>query len=166
MAAPFPQQALTELLSQLIFPDIPIERIRFLEREALKFPHLLSSPQMHYESRTELLNRSARQAVAYKHFVAKYSVKGRELVIPLEMFAAHSMVGVQAYFSIATFALQASEAQKAKYLAKIESYEINLAYAQTELGHGSNVRGIETTVTYEPSFEGFVVHSPTVAATK
>ena len=43
-----------------------------------------------------------------------------------------------------SFKLQSSEAQKSEWLAKIESLEIIGCYAQTELGHGSNVRGIET----------------------
>lgn len=39
-------------------------------------------------------------------------------------------------------------------------------YAQTEMGHGSNVRGLETTATYDPDTQEFVVHSPTLSATK
>lgn len=39
-------------------------------------------------------------------------------------------------------------------------------YAQTELGHGSNVAGIETTATLDQSTDEFVIHSPTVTSTK
>lgn len=39
-------------------------------------------------------------------------------------------------------------------------------YAQTELGHGSNVAGIETTATYDPSSDQIVIHSPTTSSTK
>lgn len=39
-------------------------------------------------------------------------------------------------------------------------------YAQTELGHGTFIRGLETTATYDPSTKEFVVHSPTVTAYK
>jgi acyl-CoA oxidase len=39
-------------------------------------------------------------------------------------------------------------------------------YAQTELGHGTNLSKLETTATYDPKTEEFVLNSPTVTAAK
>ncbi|MBA0859225.1 hypothetical protein Goshw_004587, partial [Gossypium schwendimanii] len=39
-------------------------------------------------------------------------------------------------------------------------------YAQTELGHGSNVQGLETTATFDPETDEFVIHSPTLTSSK
>ena len=39
-------------------------------------------------------------------------------------------------------------------------------YAQTELGHGSNVQGLETTATLDKSSDEFVIHTPNIKATK
>jgi hypothetical protein len=37
-------------------------------------------------------------------------------------------------------------------------------YAQTELGHGTFLRGLETTATYDASTQEFIIHSPTLTA--
>jgi len=39
-------------------------------------------------------------------------------------------------------------------------------YAQTELGHGSNVRGLNTTAHYDKATQEFVLHSPSLQAIK
>jgi acyl-CoA oxidase len=39
-------------------------------------------------------------------------------------------------------------------------------YAQTELGHGSNIAGLETTATLDLQTDEWVIHSPTVTSTK
>jgi len=60
----------------------------------------------------------------------------------------------------------ASEEQKAKWMPGIRRAEIMGCYAQTELGHGSDVASLETTATFDKETDEFVVHSPTVSSTK
>ncbi|PYH82453.1 acyl-CoA oxidase [Aspergillus uvarum CBS 121591] len=65
-----------------------------------------------------------------------------------------------------TINLQGTTEQKRYWLPLIDRMEINGCYAQTELGHGSHVRGIETTATFDSAAGEFVLNSPTVTATK
>ncbi|CAN0031697.1 unnamed protein product, partial [Choristocarpus tenellus] len=50
---------------------------------------------------------------------------------------------------IPTLQYQTSPEQRANWLPLATSFQILGAYVQTELGHGSNVRGIETTATFD-----------------
>jgi len=52
------------------------------------------------------------------------------------------------------------------YLAKVGSLELPGCFAMTELGHGSNVKDIETTATFDAATGEFVIHTPTESARK
>ena len=39
-------------------------------------------------------------------------------------------------------------------------------YAQTEIGHGSDIAGLETTATFDEKTDEFVIHTPSISATK
>jgi acyl-CoA oxidase len=61
---------------------------------------------------------------------------------------------------------QGSDEQKQYWWPKIASWKILGAYAQTEMGHGSNVRGLECQAKYDVKNEEFVIHSPFLTASK
>lgn len=67
---------------------------------------------------------------------------------------------------ITTLTGQCSEAQKRAWLQKAYKFEIIGGYAQTELGHGSNVRGLQTTARYDAATQEFVVDTPTLQSMK
>lgn len=56
--------------------------------------------------------------------------------------------------------------QQAEWIPRAAKCEILGTYAQTELGHGTYVRGIETTATYDPSTKEFLLNSPTITSYK
>lgn len=61
---------------------------------------------------------------------------------------------------------QGTEEQLQKWLPLAYKMQIIGCYAQTELGHGSNVQGLETTATFDPQTDEFIIHSPTLTSSK
>ncbi|KAL8461163.1 hypothetical protein ACS0TY_032587 [Phlomoides rotata] len=53
-----------------------------------------------------------------------------------------------------------------KWLSATENYLIKACFSMTELGHGSNVRGIETITTYDANSGEFTVNTPSESAQK
>uniref|UniRef100_A0A8R1I2G8 Acyl-coenzyme A oxidase n=1 Tax=Caenorhabditis japonica TaxID=281687 RepID=A0A8R1I2G8_CAEJA len=61
---------------------------------------------------------------------------------------------------------QASDEQQEKWLSRALRREIIGTYAQTELGHGTNLRKLETIATYDVDTQEFVLHTPQITALK
>ncbi|XP_053613248.1 probable peroxisomal acyl-coenzyme A oxidase 1 [Plodia interpunctella] len=67
---------------------------------------------------------------------------------------------------IPTLLGQATVEQQAYWIGRAFNLDIIGTYAQTELGHGTFIRGLETTATYDPNTKEFVLHSPTLTSYK
>ncbi len=67
---------------------------------------------------------------------------------------------------IPTLQSQGTPEQQAYWLDLALNLKIIGTYAQTELGHGTYVRGLETVAVYDPQHQQFVIHSPTLTSTK
>ena len=59
-----------------------------------------------------------------------------------------------------------TDEQRAIWVPKAKKLQIIGCYAQTEMGHGTNVAGLETTATFDKSTNEFVIHTPSISAIK
>ncbi len=53
-----------------------------------------------------------------------------------------------------------------RYLAAVGNLQLLGGFGMTESGHGSNVRGLETTATFDAATDEFIIHTPTESARK
>jgi acyl-CoA oxidase len=70
--------------------------------------------------------------------------------------------------SMCLYALEtmADEEQKRQFLPLAQSYRIMTTYAQTELGHGTDLRQLETEAVFDRTTDSFVLNTPTLTSTK
>ncbi|KAE9532033.1 hypothetical protein AGLY_010235 [Aphis glycines] len=61
---------------------------------------------------------------------------------------------------------QGTPEQQEEWVERAFNNSILGTYAQTELGHGTFIRGLETTCTYDPENEEFILNSPTLTSYK
>jgi acyl-CoA oxidase len=60
----------------------------------------------------------------------------------------------------------ADDEQMEWWFQKAVNREFVGTYAQTEIGHGTNLKKLETTAVYDPKSQEFVLNTPTITATK
>ena len=62
--------------------------------------------------------------------------------------------------------LSGSEEQKKEWIPRIQTGELIIAYAQTELAHGSDVQNLQTTAVYNETDETFTINTGSINAYK
>ncbi|XP_075166874.1 acyl-coenzyme A oxidase 1-like [Haematobia irritans] len=75
-------------------------------------------------------------------------------------FTVHLSISVDAIRNLGT------DEQFEKFGKPAENFEIMVAYAQTELGHGTFLRGLETRADFDPKTDEFILNTPTLTAYK
>ncbi|KAJ8788081.1 hypothetical protein J1605_022642 [Eschrichtius robustus] len=94
-----------------------------------------------------------------------WSEDSRELYYANRSLSGDLGLALQFVFQKALRSL-GSEEQIAKWDPLCNKLQILATYAQTELGHGTYLQGLETEATYDAATQEFVVHSPTLTAIK
>jgi acyl-CoA oxidase len=82
-----------------------------------------------------------------------------------DMFETNG-IGIHFFMFLTFLKGNGTKEQHAKWLELAQEGKFMGCYAQTELGHGSNLRGIETTATFDKQTDEFIIHSPTLTSLK
>lgn len=90
-------------------------------------------------------------------------------LIEFQWFYIHrGQISLLLHLTMFTHSMKAfcNEEQLKKWMPKIENCDIFGSYAQTEIGHGSDIQNLKTTATYDKEKQEFVLHTPSLDATK
>ncbi len=93
------------------------------------------------------------------YFAIMETLSYHELSMVIKFGVQFGLWGMSVYFL-------GTEKHHKKYLKDIGTLELPGCFAMTETGHGSNVKGIETTATYDHATRSIVVNTPNELAKK
>jgi acyl-CoA oxidase len=93
------------------------------------------------------------------YFAIMETLSYHDLSLVVKFGVQFGLFGMSVYFL-------GTEKHHKKYLKDIGTLSLPGCFAMTETGHGSNVRGIETTATYDHTSKTFTIHTPNIIAQK
>ncbi|PWY96177.1 fatty-acyl coenzyme A oxidase [Aspergillus sclerotioniger CBS 115572] len=132
----------------------------------LQAEEVFDKSQNHTLGRTERIQRSLAKGKRLQQLSVQHNWSQEEYHAANELLAEPTPYGLHATMFLVTLREQGTPEQHKLFLERAQNYQILGCYAQTELGHGSNVRGLETTATWNPEDKTFTINSPTLTASK
>ncbi len=99
------------------------------------------------------------QADMEKYFTIMETLSYHDLSMVIKFGVQFGLFGMSVYFL-------GTEKHHKKYLKQIGTLQLPGCFAMTETGHGSNVKGIETTATYDHASKTLVINTPHEQAKK
>eukprot|EP00357_Protocruzia_adherens_P016876 CAMPEP_0115016846 /NCGR_PEP_ID=MMETSP0216-20121206/27721_1 /TAXON_ID=223996 /ORGANISM="Protocruzia adherens, Strain Boccale" /LENGTH=720 /DNA_ID=CAMNT_0002387463 /DNA_START=39 /DNA_END=2201 /DNA_ORIENTATION=+ len=139
------------------------ERVKFLRK-------LINSHEAHllYEgSREERVKKSISEFIrVHKDYAPTFKPSREDVAIMTENSVWGGPLSIHYSIFVPTLKNLATEEQQSWWVPRAEAFQIIGSYAQTELGHGSNVRGLQTRAVFNKNTDEFILDTPTLRSIK
>ncbi|KAF1755412.1 hypothetical protein GCK72_021981 [Caenorhabditis remanei] len=122
-----------------------------------------------FMSREELIDNSVRKVAGmakYHEMIDMTNIEKTTYFIQMVHVRDGQAFSLHYLMFLPVLQSQASSEQLSKWMPRAVSGTIIGTYAQTEMGHGTNISKLETTATYDPKTQEFVINTPTVSGAK
>ncbi|CCG80995.1 Acyl-CoA oxidase [Taphrina deformans PYCC 5710] len=152
-------------LSDILWPE---NRRQVTDRlvDILSKEPILDKDTRRHLSRQELLNHGYKIQLRLVELKRKHNWDHDTFLSAMHLVDDHVPYGLHFNAFMPVLQSQGSDEQIAAWLPRCESLEVIGCYAQTELGHGSNVQGLETSATFDRDSQSFIIDSPTLTSAK
>ncbi|XP_055606296.1 probable peroxisomal acyl-coenzyme A oxidase 1 [Uranotaenia lowii] len=150
---------------------------RSREKFFISQPEFQDEVPLHFASHKEVYEQSLRKATVIFTKVKKLlqdegKYDAKNYVYHLDTLLGDGFIKegnpLRVHFSMFVPAIQGhgSPEQQSQWLKPAMDCQMVGSYAQTELGHGTFLRGLETTATFDERTDEIVINSPTITAYK
>ncbi|XP_053690484.1 probable peroxisomal acyl-coenzyme A oxidase 1 [Sabethes cyaneus] len=154
-----------------------LDEKRFIENYYISQPEFHDKIPLHYVSHQETYEETVRKATVIYTKVkkllqeqGKYDAKNYvpllDALLGAGVIKEGSPLRLHFVMFIPAIIGQGTAEQQQKWLGRALNCEIIGTYAQTELGHGTFLRGLETTATFDERTDEIVLNSPSLTAYK
>ncbi|OZJ06922.1 hypothetical protein BZG36_00152 [Bifiguratus adelaidae] len=120
----------------------------------------------YFLGRTERFQRALAISRKFVELRAKHKLNPDEVVIMKNYIDEYFPVHLHESMFLPVLIGQGSDEQHKKWLDDALNYRMLGCYAQTELGHGSNLSGLETTATLDKTTDEWIVNTPHASSGK
>lgn len=152
-------------LTEFIYGKETLERRQRI-LQVLEAEPVFDKSQNVFTGRVQRYERALARAKQLRRLAVKHGWKLEERRVAAELVSEPTSYALHDGMFLKTLEEQGTPEQHKLYLEPALRYEAIGCYAQTELGHGSNVRGLETTATWNQQDKTFTINSPYLTASK
>ncbi|NXH13619.1 ACOX2 oxidase, partial [Bucco capensis] len=142
-------------------------RIRRAVVEAIECDPVFSRENQYFQSQNERYEEAVKKAV---HLQKKMQEMGWTENGPEYKYIYRALAGDVAFLLHRVFmrsiSMLGSDKQVAKWIPLATQYQLIGSYAQTELGHGTYLQGLETTAVFDITTQEFILNTPKISAMK
>eukprot|EP00043_Microstomoeca_roanoka_P014352 m.142297 g.142297 ORF g.142297 m.142297 type:complete len:663 (+) comp15991_c1_seq3:196-2184(+) len=156
----------TEAIACVLAGSAEIRQKRSAIRRVIEEDEVMRVDDYYFADRQKRYERALEKTVRFVQLVRMNGWKDEDAIYARRCIREQLPVGLHWAMFIPCIKGQGTKEQQEKWLPLAETLQIVGTYAQTELGHGTFLRGLETTATYHPESESFILDSPTLTATK
>ncbi|KIW99679.1 uncharacterized protein Z518_11092 [Rhinocladiella mackenziei CBS 650.93] len=152
-------------LAEFMFTKEILERNQRILK-ILQAEPVFDKSQNYFRGRTSRIEAALARGKRLQQLTVEHKWTQDEFQAASDLISEPTPYGLHASMFLVTLREQGTPEQHKLFLEKAEAYQYIGCYAQTELGHGSNVRGLETTAVWNSDDKTFTINSPYLTASK
>ncbi|KAG0150496.1 hypothetical protein CROQUDRAFT_38258 [Cronartium quercuum f. sp. fusiforme G11] len=122
--------------------------------------------RLNYQGRNEKFRHSLRKDKRFVQLSKEFDWNTEDVNMAEMLIDIPGPFSLHKSMFLKTLTEQGDDEQQELFTKRAQNFEIIGCYAQTELGHGSNVQGLETIAAYDKEAKEFVINSPSLTASK